>query len=199
MNYPKSINDLIDCFKDLPGVGEKTAERMALSTLDFEKEKLDYFAKSFIDVKTKIRRCKTCNNISENELCEICKDKSRDNQRLCIVEDIRSIILFEKNKIFSGKYHVFDKLISPIEGIGPDDIDINKLLERIKNEEIKEIIIAIKPSLEGETTAMYIKKCLENNSTVIVSKIAQGIPMGAAMEYIDPLTLETAFYNRKEI
>lgn len=199
MNYPKSINDLIDCFKDLPGIGEKTAERMALSTLNFEKEKLDVFAKAFIDVKNKIRKCKICNNISENELCEICMDNSRNNKKLCIVEDIRSIILFEKNKIFSGRYHVFDKLISPIEGIGPDDIDINKLLERIVKEEIKEIIIAIKPSLEGETTAMYIKKSLESNKNIIVSKIAQGIPMGAAMEYIDPLTLETAFYNRKEI
>lgn len=198
MVYPKSLNNLIESYKRLPGVGEKTAERLALATLDFKKEELDFFAKAVIDVKNKIRRCTNCFNISETEICDICSDKRRDTKSICVVEDIKSVILFEKNALFDGQYHVLNGLISPINGVEPKDINIDFLLNRIKRDEIKELIIAVKPSLEGETTAMYITKKLENTG-VLVTKIAHGIPMGADMEYIDAVTLEKALFERTKI
>jgi recombination protein RecR len=198
MGYPRSLNNLIDNFKNLPGIGEKTAERMALAMLDFDKSKLDSFATSIIDVKNKIKRCSICNNLSEKEICDICDDKSRDNHVICVVEDVKNVVLLEKNGIFDGKYHVLDGLISPLNGIDPSDINIESLLKRVDDELIKELIIAVKPSIEGEATALYISKKLEGKN-VTVSKIAHGVPMGADMEYIDAMTLETAFFERKKI
>lgn len=198
MAYPKSINNLINSFKNLPGVGEKTAERMALAMLEFDESKMSSFATSIIDVKEKIKRCPICYNLTETEMCEICLDKNREKDTICVVEDVKSLILFEKNGLFNGQYHVLNGLISPIDGIDPDDINIDPLLKRVKNNGVKEVIIAVRPSLEGEATALYISKKL-NNSDVIVSKIAHGIPMGADMEYIDAMTLETALFDRKKI
>ena len=198
MGYPRSLNNLINSFKNLPGVGEKTAERMALAMLDFDKSKLDSFATAIIDVKNKIKRCSICNNLSENDKCDICLDKSREHDVICVVEDVKNVILFEKNGLFNGQYHVLNGLISPVDGIDPSDINVDALLERVEKEKIKEVIIAVKPSIEGETTALYISKKLENKD-VIVSKIAHGIPMGADMEYIDAMTLETALFERKKI
>ncbi|MDD2202790.1 MAG: recombination mediator RecR [Bacilli bacterium] len=198
MAYPKSLNNLISSFKDLPGVGEKTAERMALTMLNFEKNKLDSFAKAIINVKDKIKRCSICNNLTEDEICDICSDTSRDENTICVVEDVKNVMLFEKNGLFNGKYHVLNGLISPVDGIDPSDINIQSLLDRVKKENTKEIIIAVKPSLEGEATALYISKKLEGNN-VIVSKIAHGVPMGADMEYIDAMTLETALFDRKKV
>jgi recombination protein RecR len=198
MGYPRSLNNLIENFKNLPGIGEKSAERMALAMLDFEKEKLDSFATSIIDVKNKIKRCVICNNLSEKDVCEICSDSSRDKNIICVVEDAKNVALLEKNGIFNGKYHVLDGLISPLNGIDPSDINIEALLNRVEKENINEIIIAVKPSIEGEATALYISKKLEGKN-VVVSKIAHGVPMGADMEYIDAITLETAFYERKKI
>jgi recombination protein RecR len=198
MGYPRSLNNLIENFKGLPGVGEKTAERMALAMLDFDKEKLDFFATSIIDVKNKIKRCSICNNLSEKDICDICGDSSRDKNIICVVEDVKNVVLLEKNAIFNGKYHVLDGLISPLNGIDPSDINIDALLNRVEKENITEIIIAVKPSIEGEATALYISKKLEGKN-VVVSKIAHGVPMGADMEYIDAMTLETAFFERKKI
>ena len=198
MAYPRSLNNLINSFKDLPGVGEKTAERMALTMLDFEKNKLDAFATAIIDVKEKIKRCSICNNLTEDKVCDICSDMSREKNTICVVEDVKNVMLFEKNGLFSGKYHVLNGLISPVDGIDPSDINVQSLFDRVEKEKIREIIIAVKPSLEGEATALYISKKLEN-SNVIVSKIAHGIPMGADMEYIDAMTLETALFDRKKI
>lgn len=198
MAYPRSLNNLINSFKNLPGVGEKTAERMALAMLEFDKVKLDNFATSIIDVKNKIKKCSKCYNLSENDLCDICSDSSREKDTICVVEDVKNVILFEKNGLFHGMYHVLNGLISPVDGIDPSDINIDPLLKRIKVELVKEVIIAVKPSLEGEATALYISKMLEG-SNVIVSKIAHGIPMGTDMEYIDAMTLETALFERKKI
>jgi recombination protein RecR len=198
MAYPRSLNNLINSFKDLPGVGEKTAERMALTMLDFEKSKLDSFATAIIDVKDKIKRCSICNNLTENKICDICSDISREKNTICVVEDVKNVMLFEKNGLFNGQYHVLNGLISPVDGIDPSDINVQSLLDRVEKEKIKEIIIAVKPSLEGEATALYISKKLENTD-VTVSKIAHGIPMGADMEYIDAMTLETALFDRKKI
>ena len=198
MEYPKSLFNLINHFKNLPGVGEKTAERMALAMLEFDKSKLNSFAKSIIDVKDNIKRCKNCYNLCEGDLCDICLNENRDKKIICVVEDVKNLILFEKNQLFNGHYHILNGLISPIDGITPDDINIKLLLQRVNEMDVKEVIIAIKPSLEGEATALYISKCLQN-SNVVVSKIAHGIPMGADMEYIDAITLETALFERKII
>lgn len=198
MNYPTIIKNLIECYKKLPGIGEKTAERLALATLEQSQETLDVFSDCVGNIKKKIRRCSKCNNLSENDVCDICLDKNRDQQVICVVEEPKNVILFEKVGTYNGSYHVLDGLISPLDGITPDKIKIDLLLERIKNDNIKEVIIAVKPSIEGETTSLYILKILENTD-VVVSKIAHGVPLGADMEYIDALTLEMALEDRKKI
>ena len=196
MKYPSTILNLIECFKKFPGVGEKSAERMALSVLEIDKETIDLFANSLKDSKTKIRRCKVCNNLSESEKCEVCKDNSRNKEILCVVEEPKFVNLFEKLNIFDGYYHVLDGLISPIDGINPEDINISSLIDRVKKDKVKEIILALKPSVEGETTSLYISKILEGTD-VKISKIAHGIPMGAEIDYVDSLTLEMALENRR--
>jgi recombination protein RecR len=198
MKYPNTINNLIECFKKLPGIGEKSAERMALSTLDFDQEILDLFSESLKNVKTKIKRCQKCNNLSEDDLCEICKSNDRNKKIICVVEEPKNVILFEKVGTYHGLYHVLDGLISPLDNVNPEDINIESLVERIKEEEIEEVILAVKPSIEGETTSLYISKILENMD-VKVSKIAHGIPIGVDMEYIDALTLELALEDRTNI
>lgn len=196
--YPTVINNLIECFKKMPGVGEKSAERMALHILNLDQDIIDLFAQSLTDIKTKIRRCKICNNLSESDECDICKSKNRDKEVVCVVEEPKNVFQLEKIGVFNGKYHVLDGLISPLDNINPEDINLNSLIDRIDNEKIKEIIIAVKPSIEGETTALYISKLLANKN-VTISKIAHGVPIGADMDYIDPLTLELAIEERKNI
>lgn len=198
MDYPKTIRDLISCFKKLPGVGEKTAERYALSILNCDNEFTELFSESLKKIKTNIKRCEICNNYAEEEICTICKDKTRNSNIICVVEEPKNIILFEKIGTYSGSYHVLDGLISPLDGINPEDIKIDSLLKRIENNDVKEIIIAVKPSIEGETTALYISKILEGKN-IKISKIAHGVPLGAEMEYIDALTLELALENRTQI
>lgn len=198
MKYPSIIQNLIECFKKFPGVGEKSAERMALSVLEIDKETIDLFAKSLKDSKTKIRRCEKCNNLSEDDKCEICKDNGRNKEFLCVVEEPKFVNLFEKLNIFDGYYHVLDGLISPIDGINPEDINISTLIDRVKKDKVKEIILALKPSVEGETTSLYISKILEGTG-VKISKIAHGVPMGAEIDYVDSLTLEMALENRRYI
>ncbi|MDD4643790.1 MAG: recombination mediator RecR [Bacilli bacterium] len=198
MVYPKSLNNLINSLKILPGVGEKTAERIALAMLNFDKEKLESFATAIIGVKNKIKPCPICHNLTEQNICDICSNENRRKDIICVVEDVKNIFLFEKNSLFNGQYHVLGGLISPIDGTDPDDINIKTLFDRVNKGDIKEVIIAIKPSLEEEATSLYISKKLEN-SGVTVSKIAQGVPMGADMEYIDAMTLENALSDRKKI
>lgn len=198
MNYPESLANLIHHFKMLPGIGEKSAERMAFTILNMEKETLDAFAESILEVKNNIMRCKICNSISDKEICSICSDQSRKKDTLCVVSDPKNIYMFEKNNIFSGKYHVLNGLISLSSGIGPDDLNISQLLNRVEGEQIKEVILALKPTMEGETTALYVGKKLEKKD-VIVSKIAYGIPLGADIDYIDSMTLEMAITNRNKI
>ena len=198
MNYPKTILNLIECLKKFPGIGEKTAERLALASLNMDNDIIDLFSKSLKDRKTKIKKCERCGSLTEEDLCQICTDKTRDTSTLCVVEECKNVILFEKIGSYKGIYHVLGGLISPLEGINPEDIHIDKLINRIKAENIKEVILAIKPSVEGETTALYIRKMLEGTD-VKISKIAHGIPMGADIDYIDPLTLEMAIEDRTTI
>ena len=197
-NYPETICNLIESFKKLPGIGEKTAERLALATMNLDDEVIETFSTALKNVKTKVIRCKICNNLSEEDTCKICKDNTRDHQTVCVVEEPKNIVAFEKVGTYHGDYHVLDGLISPLDGINPDDINIDSLIKRIEENQIQEVIIAVKPSIEGETTALYIKKKLEG-LPVVVSKIAHGIPVGVDMDYIDSLTLETALEDRKKI
>lgn len=196
--YPDSIRNLIESFKYLPGIGEKTAERLAFAVLDLEEEQTELFAESLIDVKKRIRQCNNCNALTENDVCFVCSDLTRDKNILCVVEDTKNVFLFEKLGMFHGYYHVLNGLISPLDGINPEDIGIDKLLDRITNDGFKEIIFAFKPSIEGETTALYIKKVL-SGMDIVVTRLASGVPIGADMEYVDSLTLERALKDRKEI
>lgn len=198
MKYPKTISDLIECFKKLPSVGEKSAERMALSVLDMDDDIIELFSKSLSEVKTKTKRCSECNNLSEDDLCEICKESNRNKKLICVVEEPKNVIIFEKVGTYNGLYHVLDGLISPLDGINPEDINIASLIERIKKDGIEEIILALKPNIEGETTSLYISKLLEKEN-VKITKIAHGIPIGVDMEYIDTLTLEMALEDRTTI
>lgn len=199
MNYPKTIQNLIECFKSLPGVGEKTAERLALSLLNFDEEKINLFSTSISDIKKKVKRCKICNNLSDEDECEICKNKtSRNTDVICVVEEPKNVILFEKVGSFNGLYHILDGLISPLDGINPEDINIGSLIKRVKENKPKEVIIALKSSIEAETTTLYIKKMLEGLD-VNVTKLAQGVPIGVDMEYLDSMTLEMAFEDRKDV
>lgn len=198
MLYPESLQNLINCYKKLPGVGEKSAERMALCSLEFDFDTSSNFAQALLDVKQKIKRCSICNNLSEDDLCPVCKNTSRNNKLICVVEEPKNIIQFEKSGFFNGVYHVLDGLISPLDDINPEDLNIENLIKRVNDENIEEVILALKPSIEGEATSLYITKLLEN-SNVKITKIAHGVPIGADIDYIDALTLEMAFEERKMI
>lgn len=195
---PNSLKNLIDNFKNLPGIGTKTAERLAFSMIDFEKKNLTSFSDAILEIRDKIGKCSICGNISDQELCSVCSNKDRDFSTIFVVEKVKDIILFEKLGVYKGVYHVLDGLISPIDGVGPNDIDILGLVTRINEGNVTEIILALKPSIEGETTMQYISKILSEKD-IKISKIATGVPMGTDMEYIDSLTLEMAIDERKKM
>lgn len=196
--YPKSIKKLVESFKYFPGIGEKTAERLAFSVLSMEKEQVDDLSESLIKAKKNIKRCKKCNNLSEEDICDICNDNGRNTDLLCVVEDPKTVFSIEKIGTYNGYYHVLNGLISSFNGINPEEIRLDKLIERVQNEKFKEVIIAVKQCIEGEMTALYIKSILADLN-IKVTRIASGIPIGADMEYIDSLTLEKAFDNRTTI
>ena len=196
--YPDSIKNLIESFKFLPGIGEKTAERLAFASLDLDEEQIELFSSSLNEAFNNIHNCSVCNTLTDNDLCFVCKDTTRSNKTLCVVEDSKTVFLFEKLGIFNGKYHVLDGLISPLDGINPEDIGLSKLLDRVNTNEFDEVIFAFKPSIEGETTALYIKKILDGMNLKI-TRLASGVPIGADIEYVDSLTLERALNDRKNI
>ena len=196
--YPNSIKNIIDSFKDLPGIGEKTAERLAFSLINFDKDKLTSFSDAIIAVRDNLKYCDVCGNITEEDKCSICNDKDRNSKIIFVVEKAKDISLFEKINLYNGKYHVLGGLISPLDGIGPEDVNLDNLIKRINNDGVEEIILALKPSIEGETTMQYIKKILEGKN-VKITRIATGIPMGTDIDYIDPMTLEFALEGRKDI
>lgn len=193
--YPKTFNNLIECYKKLPGIGEKNAERLAFATLDLDDEIIDVFSNSVKEIKEKTRHCKICDNLSEDELCGICLDNTRNHKVVCVVENTKNLVLFEKTGAYNGVYHVLNGLISPLDGVNPEDINLDSLFERITKDDIEEVILALKPSVEGETTSLYIQKKLAKKD-VKITKIAYGVPMGTDMEYIDAMTLEIALSNR---
>ncbi|MDO5568696.1 MAG: recombination mediator RecR [bacterium] len=198
MFYPVSVKKIIDNLKLLPGIGEKSAERLAFSMLNFDKDNLTNFSDAILELRDKICKCSNCFNISDGDKCIICSDNKRDKSQIMVVETAKDVVSFEKLGVYSGTYHVLGGLISPIDGINPEDVTIKELIVRLKNNNITEVILALKPSIEGETTMQYINKLLHNCS-VKISRIASGIPVGADMEYIDALTLELALEERKNI
>lgn len=195
--YPSCVRNLIESLKDLPGIGEKSAERLAYAILNFNHDKLDNFANSLLEIKN-IKRCSICNNITDMDICNICSDVTRGYDTIFVVEKPKDVILFEKMGNYHGKYHVLGGLISPLEGINPEDINIDSLIKRVNDNHVSEVIIVLKPSIEGETTMQYIKRVLSKYN-VKVSTIPIGIPMGTDIEYIDAMTLEMAFEDRKDV
>lgn len=198
MIYPKKLEAIIEFYKKLPGIGEKSAERMALATLDLPTEEITNVSNDLIDAKNELRPCKICGHITDKEICDICNDEGRNKNIICVLEDYKSVFTFEKTGNFKGVYHVLGGLISPTEGISYEDINIPKLLERIENLKNPELILALKSNIEGETTTLFIKKILEGKN-VVISRLSYGIPMGADIDYMDTITLDKAIEDRKKI
>ena len=198
MKFPSSLQKLIEFFKLLPGVGEKTAIRYAFSLLKMNDDTLSNCSKLLNELKTNITTCPKCGAISENNKCLYCNDQNRKKDVICVVENQKDVFIFDKNGYFNGVYHVLGGLISPMDGVNPEDIGIDSLIKRVNNDKAKEVILALRPGIEASTTALYIKKILSNKN-VKVTQVAQGIPIGADIEYLDDLTIEMALENRSEI
>jgi recombination protein recR len=196
--FPESLDNLIGEFQKLPTIGRKSAERLAMNIVDRDQADIKDFANALLEVKEKIHRCEICGNLTEDDICDVCKDITREEDFICIVEDVKDLIAIEKSGAYHGKYHVLGGLISPSDGIGPDELNIDKLLNRIDKEGINEIILAISSTIEGETTSLFLTSLL-NEKNIKVTKIAQGIPVGSNLEYFDQLTLERAIEDRREI
>ena len=193
-----TLEILVEQFRRLPSVGRKSAERMAYAVLDLSKEEAELFARSIVDAKENIKRCKTCFNFSESEVCPICTDPERDRSVICVVEDARDIISIEKVKEYHGLYHVLGGTISPMNGINPDDLNIVELLHRLGDGEVTELIIATNPTVEGETTALYISKLVKPLG-VSVTRLAYGMPVGGELDHADEVTLLRAIEGRKSL
>lgn len=194
--YPKSLQDLIERFRYLPGVGEKSAERYALSILDRKEEDVEAFAQAMINVKKNLHYCKVCGNLTEEDTCEICSNNSRNQDVIFVVQSPKDIIAMEKTNEYQGVYHVLNGLISTTKGIMPEDLNIDSLLERAKN--VKEIILATNTTMDGEMTAMYLNKLIkEECPDVLVTRIAHGLPSGGMLDYADEMTLAHALTDRK--
>lgn len=197
-SYSPSIEKLIESFEKLPSIGHKTAIRLAFHMLDMTDEEITEFTTSITDAKKKLKYCSTCFNISDTDPCPICSNPKRDQSTICVVEDVRDIMAMERTHEYKGVYHVLHGTISPMNGIGPDEIKIKELLNRIRNNDIKEVIIATNPRVEGEATSIYISKLIKAFN-IKVTRIAHGIPVGGDLEYTDEITLMKAMEGRREI
>ena len=196
--YSPSIEKLIESFERLPSIGHKTAVRLAFHMLDLSKEETEEFINSIINAKEKLKYCSNCYNISDTDPCPICSSPKRDNSVICVVEDVRDVMAMERTHEFKGVYHVLHGTISPMNVIGQEDIKIKELLNRIANNDIKEIIIATNPRVEGEATAIYLSKIIKPLG-IKVTRIAHGIPVGGDLEYTDEVTLSKALEGRREL
>ena len=196
--YSPSIEKLIESFEKLPSIGHKTAIRLAYHMLDMSDDEIKEFTSSITDAKQKLKYCSICFNISDTDPCPICSDTKRDQSTICVVEDVRDIMAMESTHEYKGVYHVLHGTISPLNGIGPDEIKIKELLNRIRDNEIKEVIIATNPRVEGEATSIYLSKLLKAFN-IKVTRIAHGIPVGGDLEYTDEITLMKAMEGRREI
>ena len=195
-SLPNSAKKLIQEFSNLPGIGKKTAQRLTFYILQIEEEKVFSLSTALIDIKEKIHNCRVCNGITEDKICSICTDPNRDCNIICVVENSHDIIVFEKTNGFNGKYHVLGGTLSPLDGIGPDDLNIEGLIERI--DDGMEVILATNSNVEGETTALYLTKILSNKE-ISLSRLARGIPIGSDLGYIDSATLVRAMEGRTSV
>ncbi|MBN2504786.1 MAG: recombination protein RecR [Bacilli bacterium] len=197
MEYPKPLEDLIVQFMNYPGVGRKTAERYAMHTLSkISDENLNEFASILANIKSRIFRCSICGHLTDVDPCHICSDHHRDSAVIMVVESSKDVFSFERSKTYKGKYHVLHGALSPINGVGPEELNLESLWTRLHDDTVKEIILATSSTQEGEATAMYIQRVLRNMD-VVVSRIGYGVPVGANLEYADELTLAKAVENRK--
>lgn len=196
--YPSSIQKLIESFRSLPGVGEKTAERYALSVSEMEPEKVEQFALALNDVRTKLKRCSVCGNLSDQDECEICRNPDRSHKQIFVVQSPKDVIAMEKAGEYRGVYHVLNGVISPSKGVMPEDLEIDKLVERAAN--CEEVILATSNTMDGETTAMYLDRLLkEQCPDLLVTRIAHGLPAGGLLDYADEMTLAYALSNRRSM
>ena len=198
MEYSPSIEKLIDSFEKLPSIGHKTAQRLAFHILDLTNEEVKDFTDSIINAKNNLKFCSKCFNISDTEPCNICSNPKRDNTVICVVEDVKDVVAMERTHEFNGLYHVLHGSISPMNGIGPENIKIKELLARLMDGTVKEIILATNPRVEGEATSMYISKLVKPLG-IKVTRIARGIPIGGDLEYTDEVTLAKALEGRSEL
>ncbi|MBR2066710.1 MAG: recombination protein RecR [Solobacterium sp.] len=196
--YPKSLQELIEAFRKLPGVGEKSAERYALNITDMQEEDVRRFAQALVDVKTKLRQCKICGNLSEEDECEICKDTSRNAKQIVVVQSAKDVLAMERLEEFNGTYHVLNGLLSSSKGIMPEDLNIDTLIKRAQ--EAEEIILATSTTMDGEMTALYLNKILKKECpSVLVTRIAHGLPSGGFLDYADEMTLAHALSGRRKV
>jgi len=193
--YPPPLEKLIEQLSRLPGIGQKSATRVALYILKSQRELAENLAKNLIDVKDKIKLCSICFNLTDSDVCFICRDKNRDNGIICIVEGPGDQLAVEEAGIFKGRYHVLHGVLSPLDGIGPEDLKISKLLDRLEKEDVKEVILATNPTAEGEATASFLVKLLSHKELKI-TRIALGVPMGGDLKYMDSMTLQHSFKSR---
>ncbi len=195
---PQPLVRLIEQFERLPGIGRKSAQKLAFYVLNLSAEQAQAFAAAITDAQAKIHNCSICQNLTDGEVCAVCGDDTRDKATICVVEDTRYVVAIERTKEYNGLYHVLHGLISPMDGIGPDEIYLKELLERVKAGGVKEIIVATNANVEGEATAMYISRLLKPLG-VKVSRLAYGIPVGGDLEYADEVTLYRAIEGRNEL
>ncbi len=198
MHYPEPIAKLIDSFMKLPGIGPKTAVRLAFFVLKMKEEDVLDFGKALVNAKRNLTHCSVCFNITDRDPCSICDDQYRDRSVICVVQDPKDVIAMEKMKEYHGLYHVLHGAISPMDGVGPEDIKVAELLKRLQDEEVQEIILATNPNIEGEATAMYISR-LVKPSGIRITRIAHGLPVGGDLEYADEVTLSKALEGRREL
>ncbi|MDA2236818.1 recombination protein RecR [Bacillus cereus] len=198
MHYPEPISKLIDSFMKLPGIGPKTAVRLAFFVLDMKEDDVLGFAKALVNAKRDLTYCSVCGHITDRDPCYICNDSHRDQSVVCVVQEPKDVIAMEKMKEYQGVYHVLRGAISPMEGIGPEDINIPQLLKRLHDETVQEVILATNPNIEGEATAMYISRLLKPTG-IKVTRIAHGLPVGGDLEYADEVTLSKALEGRREV
>lgn len=198
MHYPAPISKLIDSFMKLPGIGPKTASRLAFHVLDMKEDDVVGFAKALVDVKRELTYCSVCGHITDTDPCYICEDKTREQSMICVVEETKDVIAMEKMREYKGLYHVLHGAISPMEGVGPEDINVPSLLTRLRDEHVQELILATNPNIEGESTAMYIARLVKPIG-IKVTRLAHGLPVGGDLEYADEVTLSKAITGRTEI
>lgn len=196
--YPASIQNVIKNISRLPGIGEKTAERLAMHILKAPRIEAEHLARSIVELKDKIRLCSGCFALSDSDLCGICSDPARDNSLLCVVEQPADMVSVEKSGVFKGLYHILTGVLSPMNGVGPDDIKIRELLSKVKQGSVKEVVLATGTNVEGEATASYIAQLLEKFSTK-VTRIASGVPVGGDLKYVDQVTLKRAMETRHSV